>query len=86
MRPRLLAKSSIVDLQWSIKRPFYEVIMLVQFSPFSLFCQINMYLTAPASSITFQQERSPTGQQVNVSCSAKNIYPQPQIKLTKGLL
>merc|ERR1711997_783045 len=33
---------------------------------------------------TFQQERLPTGQQVNVSCSAKNIYPQPQIKLTKG--
>ena len=41
---------------------------------------------APASSITFQQERLPTGQQVNVSCSAKNIYPQPQIKLTKGHL
>jgi len=45
----------------------------------------RMTVYSPASSITFQQERSPTGQQVNVSCSAKNIYPQPQIKLTKGL-
>ena len=46
----------------------------------------HRFITAPASSITFQQERLPTGQQVNVSCSAKNIYPQPQIKLTKGHL
>jgi len=44
----------------------------------------RMIVYSPASSITFQQERLPTGQQVNVSCSAKNIYPQPQIKLTKG--
>ena len=43
-------------------------------------------LTAPATKVTFQQEQLPTGHQVNVSCSAKNIFPQPRIKLTWGLL
>ena len=51
-----------------------------------LYMYVIFLFPAPASSITFQQERLPTGQQVNVSCSAKNIYPQPQIKLTKGHL
>jgi len=45
----------------------------------------TMIVYSPATSVTFQQERLPTGHQVNVSCSAKNIYPQPRIKLTWGL-
>ena len=52
-----------------------------------LLCILNIFsLTAPATKVTFQQEQLPTGHQVNVSCSAKNIFPQPRIKLTWGLL
>ena len=52
-----------------------------------LLCTFNDFsLTAPATKVTFQQEQLPTGHQVNVSCSAKNIFPQPRIKLTWGLL
>lgn len=43
----------------------------------------KMIVFSPATSVTFQQERI-TGHQVNVSCAAKNIYPQPQIRLTWG--
>jgi len=45
----------------------------------------QMIVYSPATSVKFEQERLPTGHQVNVSCSAKNIYPQPRIKLTWGL-
>ena len=52
-----------------------------------LLCILNTFsLSAPATKVTFQQEQLPTGHQVNVSCSAKNIFPQPRIKLTWGLL
>ena len=55
---------------------------------YGLYSCITLYfsLTAPATKVTFQQEQLPTGHQVNVSCSAKNIFPQPRIKLTWGLL
>jgi len=45
----------------------------------------KMTVYSPATKVTFQQEQLPTGHQVNVSCSAKNIFPQPRIKLTWGL-
>jgi len=41
-------------------------------------------ILAPATSVSFQQERLPTGHQVNVSCAAKGIFPRPEIRLTWG--
>ena len=66
---------------YSVSKPVFYVLyscIILYFEYFSL--------TAPATKVTFQQEQLPTGHQVNVSCSAKNIFPQPRIKLTWGLL
>ena len=39
---------------------------------------------APAKEVIFRQDPLPNGDQVNVSCAATGIFPQPQIKLLRG--
>lgn len=46
--------------------------------------QKKLTIYAPASSISFQQDRFRSGKEVNISCSVEGIYPLPQIKLTWG--
>eukprot|EP00096_Caligus_rogercresseyi_P012667 TRINITY_DN5385_c0_g1_i1.p1 TRINITY_DN5385_c0_g1~~TRINITY_DN5385_c0_g1_i1.p1 ORF type:complete len:276 (+),score=48.18 TRINITY_DN5385_c0_g1_i1:295-1122(+) len=44
----------------------------------------EMIIYSPASSVIFEQDRSRNGNQVNITCHATGIFPQPQIKLTWG--
>ncbi|CAB4065292.1 unnamed protein product [Lepeophtheirus salmonis] len=46
--------------------------------------QKEMIIYSPASSVIFEQDRSQNGHQVNITCHANGIFPQPQIKLTWG--
>merc|ERR1719367_1427339 len=43
-----------------------------------------MTIYAPASSIRFEHTRAPSGGEVNVTCSARDVFPLPRIKLTWG--
>jgi len=44
----------------------------------------EMKLITPAKEVIFRQDPLPNGDQVNVSCAATGIFPQPQIKLLRG--
>lgn len=44
----------------------------------------SMTIYAPASSIRFEHTRAPSGLEVNVTCSARDVFPLPRIKLTWG--
>lgn len=44
----------------------------------------EMKIYTPAKKVTFRQDPLPNGDQVNISCAATGIFPQPQIKLLRG--
>eukprot|EP00095_Tigriopus_kingsejongensis_P006890 snap_masked-scaffold125_size330479-processed-gene-1.1 protein:Tk06890 transcript:snap_masked-scaffold125_size330479-processed-gene-1.1-mRNA-1 annotation:"hypothetical protein DAPPUDRAFT_238102" len=44
----------------------------------------KLTIYSPASSISFQQDRFRSGQEVNITCAVEGIYPLPRIKLTWG--
>jgi len=44
----------------------------------------EMKIYSPAKEVIFRQEPLPNGDQVNISCTATGIFPQPQIKLLRG--
>merc|ERR1711981_1085377 len=44
----------------------------------------EMKIYTPPKEVTFRQDRLPNGDQVNISCAATGIFPQPQIKLLRG--
>lgn len=46
--------------------------------------QKEMILVTPAKKVIFRQDPLPNGDQVNISCAATGIFPQPQIKLLRG--
>ena len=63
---------------------FHTIVLNLKVFNYHNMLSLSFDNIAPAKEVIFRQDPLPNGDQVNVSCAATGIFPQPQIKLLRG--